>query len=319
MDNPETNYRKEFLVSPHHAWLGVLTLGAGFVSINPLALMVGAGLYALGWIYLPDMPFFCRWVDKRYEAKRLAAAQVQVEEFNRQRQALISRLSQDRRQRYMTLATVCRDIEQADKDSPLAVAGTSSDDPRLRKLDELMWTYLKLLMLEENLEQFIEVERRERLPEQTRDAAEEIERLTVEVQELKNKKDDHFEIKQRLLDSRLELLEVLRKRTSRFEQAESNLALVVSEQERLDNQIKLIRADAKAINNTDSISSRINASVEHLEETNKWIAELSEYKDLVGEIPTTDLRVGYTATRPPPIPPVEESRGRKIYPNSTRQ
>ena len=35
------------------------------------------------------------------------------------------------------------------------------DDPRLRKLDELMWTYLRLLVMEGSLESFIETESQE--------------------------------------------------------------------------------------------------------------------------------------------------------------
>ena len=48
---------------------------------------------------------------------------------------------------------------------------------------------------------------------------------------------------ERLLASRRELLETLGKRQQRLAQAKDNLALVLSEQERLDQQIKLIRAE----------------------------------------------------------------------------
>ena len=92
---------------------------------------------------------------------------------------------------------------------------------------------------------------------------------------------------------------MLRKRQQRSEQAESNLALVVSEQERLDQQIKLIRADAVATKNAETLTARIDATVEHLDQTNKWLSELDEFKDLVGDMPSTELRVGYQATATP--------------------
>ena len=87
--------------------------------------------------------------------------------------------------------------------------------------------------------------------------------------------------------------------SSAVEQAEANLALVVSEQERLDQQIKLIRADAVATKNAETLTARIDATVEHLDQTNKWLSEMDEFKDLVGDMPSTELRVGYQATATP--------------------
>src|SRR6058998_3849934 len=64
MDDQAPNYRREFLASPHHAALGLFTLGLGFLSASLLGLIVGGTLYTLGWLHLPDMPFFRRSVDR---------------------------------------------------------------------------------------------------------------------------------------------------------------------------------------------------------------------------------------------------------------
>ena len=152
------------------------------------------------------------------------------------------------------------------------------------------------------MEQFLETERREDLPGMLKDAEAEAARLTGEVDALKAKGDNgSLETRQRYLGSRLERLEVLRKRQQRIQQAQENLALVVSEQDRLDQQIKLIRADAVATKNAAALTARIDATVEHLDQTNKWLSELDEFKDLVPDMPSTELRVGYTATAPPPL------------------
>src|SRR5436190_1442539 len=186
MDDAAPHYHREFLKSPQHATLGLLTLGAGFMSGMLLPLIAGATLYTLGWIYLPDLPFFRRWVDARAQsAKRLADMQ-KVAEFVQRRQTLVSSLSPDRCARYTRLAQVCRDIETAGADNPLASAD-SSTDPRLRKLDDLMWTYLRLLGIEESLEQFLESERREDLPNVLKEAEAEAKRLTGELDALKSK------------------------------------------------------------------------------------------------------------------------------------
>lgn len=308
MEEQPPSYRSEFFRSPHHAALALVTLGLGFLSAQIIGLLAGVTAYALGWVYLPDMGFFQRWVDRRRESAKRAEDAKKISEFVARRDALLSSLSSSRRDRYNRLAAVCRDIEIASSDSPLAAADPSTD-PRLRKLDELMWTYLRLLGIEESLEQFLETERREDLPGIISEAETEATRLTAEVDALKAKgANSGLETKQRYLGSRLERLEVLRKRQQRIQQAQENLALVVSEQDRLDQQIKLIRADAVATKNAEALTARIDATVEHLDQTNKWLSELDEFKDLVADMPATELRVGYSAAVPPPIsaaPPVQ--------------
>jgi len=313
MEEQAPKYHAEFLKSPQHAALGLLTLGAGFMSGMILPLIAGATLYTLGWIYLPDMPFFRRWVDRRYENSRRAAEMQRVAEFVQRRELLVSCLSPNRRERYRRLSGVCKDIETASSDSALA-STDSSADPRLRKLDELMWTFLRLLGIEESLERFLETERREDVPTMLKDAEAETARLTKEVDALKDKGDTGtFETRQRLLNSRMERLDVLRKRQQRIEQAEANLQLVVSEQERLEQQIKLIRADAVASKNAETLTARIDATVQHLDQTNKWLSEMNEFKDLVGDMPNTELRLGYETSLPGTAPPpvIQEVQSRR--------
>ncbi len=314
MDEQPPNYHREFLKSPHHAVFGLATLGVGFISGLLLPLIGGATLYALGWIYLPDLPFFRRWVDRHRTAARQAAELQKLNEFIQRRDALLASLGPTRRDRYSRLAEVCRDIESAGADSPLATASPTGD-PRLRKLDELMWTFLRLLGIEESLERFLETERREDLPTLVKEAEAEAQRLTSEVEALKGKGPNPLlDTRQRFLSSRLERLEVLRKRAQRVEQAQANLALVLSEQERLDQQIKLIRADAVASKNADALTARIDATVEHLDQTNKWLSEMDEFKDIVADtMPTTDLRVGYETSRHAP-PVLSSQQGPRTRP-----
>jgi hypothetical protein len=309
MDEQPPNYHREFLKSPHHAALGLLTLGLGFMSASVLPLIAGVTCYILGWIYLPDMPFFRRWVDRRYEAAKRAQEAQKVAGFIQRRDTLLRSLAPERRERYERLAQVCHDIETATADNLLASADPATD-PRLRKLDELMWTYLRLLGIEESLDRFLETERTEDVPGLVKEAEAETARLSSELDGLKTKATgDVLDTKQRYLSSRLERLEVLRKRQQRGEQAEANLALVVSEQDRLDQQIKLIRADAVATKNAETLTARIDATVEHLDQTNKWLSELDEFKDLVGDMPPTEQRVGYEAAQPVTPPPIIDNTG----------
>lgn len=304
MDLQPPRYRRDFFKSPHHAGLGLATLGAGFVlgATFPLALLVAPAAYLLGWVYLPDMPLFRRWVDKRRDGEKHAAGLMEAAEFLKKRDELLSRLSSSRRQHYQSLADVCRDIETASVDQPLAPDNPASD-PRLRKLDELMWTFLRMLTIEESLDRFLEMERREDVPRLLREAELEATELSTEHEALRTKpgQNELLESKQRLLSSRLERLEVLRKRLQRIEQTQANLQLVVSEQERLEQQIKLIRADAIASKNAGTLSARIDATVEHLGQTNRWLAEMDEFKDLVGDLPVSPVRLGYEVKSSVPL------------------
>ncbi len=311
MEEQPPNYHGAFFKSPHHAAWALLTVGLGFIAAQPLLLLVGVTAYGLGWIYLPDTAFFRGWVDRRREAAHRTATLAQVEEFVRRRNALLASLTQSGRDRYENLVAVCHDIEAASADSLLATPDPRTD-PRLRKLDELMWTYLRLLSIQDSLERFLETERRENLPGLVTEAEQEIGRLNSEMEALKpNANGPLLETKKRYISSRLERLEVLRKRQQRVEQAHANVALVISEQERLAQQIKLIRADAVASKNADALTARIDATVEHLDQTNKWLSEMDEFKDLVGDMPQTEARVGYQSAAPPLIEPADENNRRR--------
>jgi hypothetical protein len=315
MESEPPKYRNEFLRSPHHAGLGLATLGAGFVlgATYPLALLVAPAAYLLGWIYLPDVPLFRRWVDRRRQMAEQASGLAEAAAFIQKREELLARLSHSRRQRYHALAAVCRDIEAASAEQPMTPE-QPGQDPRLRKLDELMWTFLRMLTIEESLDRFLETEQRDDVPRLTLAGEEELAGLTGEFEAMKQKGLDRdiLETKQRLLSSRLERMQVLRKRLNRIEQARANLRLVVAEEERLEEQIKLVRADAVARKNAENMTARIDATVEHLDQTNKWLAEMDEFKDLAGDLPTAPVRIGYqprvagvASATPPKLPPAK--------------
>jgi hypothetical protein len=78
---------------------------------------------------------------------------------------------------------------------------------------------------------FLETERHEDLAGSLADAEQETRALEAEVKSLGDSAAS--DNKQRLLESRRDRLEVLRKRVERVQEAESNLELVLSEQERL--------------------------------------------------------------------------------------
>jgi hypothetical protein len=249
------------------------------------------------------MPLFQRYLARKNEGAQRAVEQSELAEFNMRRAALIDGLTPTRRDRYFALAKVCEDIEEAATETP--------DDPRLRKLEELMWTFLRLLTIEESISEFLETEAREDLPALVTEAREEVERLRVEVSATTGSATAR-ETRERLLTSREERLETLQKRADRLETAQANLALVVSEQERLEEEIKLIRADSIATRNAGALTARIDATVENLEHTNQLLSQMDQYRDLLTDLPISAQRTGFgERTGPPPVPAKNAARRRQ--------
>lgn len=317
METPKPRYLKHFLKSPHHAWLGLLTLGTGLMYGDWPGLLVGAAAYALCWVYVPDMPVFRRWTDRREETRRLRESHRQTELFVQRRDAVLARLTPTRRNRYSELAAICREIETDGADAPVSPTGTSSAvDPRLRRLEELMWTYLRLLTTEESLQAFLEKERDENLQSQVKSTEADVDRLAANDEEGVTPPDEQVrKSRERLRESRIELLDVLRRRVRRVEQAQASLEVVLAEQERLSQQVRLIRADKMAARKTDALSSMIDLTIANLDQTNKWLADMDDFRDITGDLPPGDVRFGFGAASEPTANP-EPRRARAKTPST---
>jgi hypothetical protein len=274
----------------------MLTLGVGLMTGNPLGVIVGLVGYVLGWLYLPDSRWFVGKLEARQQAASSADEARAVEAFAQKRRVVFEQLSGQARQRYRELQTTCADIEAS------LAEDSQPDDPRLRKLDDFMWNYLRLLALEEKLKAFLEEEPVEDIRKQLEGARQDLERARVDAA-----KPDALDSQKRILQSKTELVQLLEQRVQKVEQARGNIQLAQTEQQRLEQQIKLIRGDLLANRRTDALSDRISSAVDHFNETNKWMQQMDEFKAVVGEeIPATASRVGFRAPEPAagvPLPP----------------
>jgi hypothetical protein len=283
----ELNCHKEFLRSPEHLWTAVGTIGGGLAVGNVIGLLVGVAAYALSWVYLPDMAFFKKKVEAKAEALALREEDAQADEFRVRRDTMRASLKDDSQARYSELAAVCQEIE----------TGSTGNDALFGKLDELMWTFLKLLTMEEAIGRFLEESRGEDLDAQIAEAQGEVDKLGSE-------KPVPGSSKEKLFNSRQQIVEVLQKRKEAITSAQDNLGLVRSEEERLGHQIRLLRAEAVATRNSDLLTVKINSSVATLQDTNALLSQMSSYQELVADMPQTNTRIGYgeVTGAPPPLP-----------------
>jgi hypothetical protein len=309
---PPPSYRRLFWRSAEHLWLAVSTLGLGFASGEPLGLLVGGVAYALVHVYAPDSGWFRRRADARRNLVEQGETARQAAEFEAQRTQLLDNLSSERRRRYQALVVVCEEISAASAEAGAGELALSMDT-RLRKLDELLWTYLRLLTIEQSLEAYLETERRDNLAANTSAAEQEVAALEAELADGPGggagKVDPARETRKKLLASRRERLEALRQRLARVAQARANGDLARSEQERLVEQAKLIRADAVAHKNAEALGARIDLSIEHLAETNRWLSDLAEFKDLTAQLPP--VPAGAMLTPPISHPAARQGTGIK--------
>ncbi len=196
-------------------------------------------------------------------------------------------LSEGSQVRYNELAAVCQEIE----------SGGAGNDALYGKLDELMWTFLKLLTMEEAIERFLEESKGEDLDAQIAEAQAEIDKMGGETPAPGSNKE-------KLLNSRQQTIEVLYKRKEAITAAQDNLGLVRSEEERLGHQVRLLRAESVATRNSDMLTVKINSSVATLQDTNALLSQMSSYQELVADMPQTNSRIGYgeIIDAPPPLP-----------------
>jgi len=319
MDNIEIDYTKEYLKSKLNIGLAAGLLGFGFLSANFFIFLLFGVAYGLSFMFLHDSPWFKKKMEEKYAEIKRQEEQRQVEAFKIKRDRYYSSLGNSRKQQYNELVKVGKDIEKATMDS--VSDQDTAMNTRLIKIDELIWTYLKLLCIEQSLEVFIESERQDNLPTEIKEVEEKISSIGKELdnarKDTKNGSAMVISSKERLLNSYTERLDVLEKRLERVDQGKNNIDIVISEQARLAQQVKLIRADAIATRNADALTSRIDASVSHLESTNKWLSELNDFKDVVGDMPQLNTtRIGFGETESVNAVPYETKDPRKIRKSS---
>lgn len=285
------NYFKEFLHSKDNLILVGLTIGIGFMSGNVFGLILGLVGYGIGFMFLHDSKYFKSKINKKYQNEQTKIEQDKMSAFKERQNACYCSLSNSRKAKYNDLVSICKDIENATMTVGDSIEGS---EMRLRKIDELMWTYMKLLCISQSIEVFLEYERKEDIPVAVNEADIRIKTLVEEIEKLKTKGSSPLlDSKQKLFNSLSEQVSVLHKRIQRIEMAKVNVEVVQAEQDRLTQQIKLLRAEAMASKNAEALSSKIDNSVSTLEETNKWLSQMTEFQDFSDDIPVAEKRIGF--------------------------
>lgn len=265
--------------------MAVLTLGVPFATGSVLALVIGAAAYVLGWVFVGDSRWFRRKVDEAELARLGLEEEKALVRIHAERDALLHRLPAEAGRRYSALAEICRDIE----DQAGAAPGLEGSFPA-EKLDGLMWSYLGLLGNEAHLDAFIAREQSEDFAGRMAALEKRLRELEAEIAAAEPGSRE-YETRMQLIGSRQEGLEAIRRRHQQFLRAQENLRLVRAEQERIAEQLKLIRSDLYASKAVGRVSERVNDTIDQLASTGRISGEVPP---VIQDLPALRTRrVGY--------------------------
>ncbi len=275
---PGVEKLKAFAKSPHHAWLALLTLGAGVASVSGIGMIAGAAAYALGWIYLPDSRLFKNWLAKR----KRGDDDGKLRDFLFKRRQIYDALSTSNRERYDALAREIETLQtELNRDHRIDQALTRQ---RCERLSNLAWTYLRLLHTGEMLDRFIE-------SEDPADLEKKIASMEKELAAIDPGS------RAGLADSLNSRLSSLKARREKRRGADASRELTHSEQERIAELVKLFRADHLASRDAGALSHEIDGAATQLDRTRDWLSHL-EFNDSPSDIPDSltaaaPLKVGH--------------------------
>ena len=254
--------------------------GLGPVPWNKVALIATAilglgnpGFWLLGvagelaYLYLSaTSPRFRALVRaKRLEGQRTTTEQ-QIETW-------LADLSANGRRRFEALTANCREVQKVYE--TLRPGGLSMiDEQRWRGLDQLLWLFLRLSVSLELLE-------RQMGPVDPRALQGEVEALRTEIAGLAPSSEA-------LRKSKQSLLELKERRLENLGRAGEARQVLVSELQRVEQQVELLREEAAISRNAESLSARIDSVAGTLSENDSWMRQHEEFlSDLGVESGTT--------------------------------
>ena len=264
MADQPINYTKEAFLHPWNlAFLLVAMLAVFFtIGINVVPEVLLTFTAALELLYLGTMP--------RQERFRRAVRSRKVQERYKppSERDLFRELTKASQKRYIRF----RNLEKAVRDNyeRLSYASQGMLSAHLKKIDDLLDSYLKMLWQMERYERFTQ--------QATQD------KVVTSMQELRQQIGDDpprvREIKQKRLD-------ILEKRLDRFKKANENMAVIEAQLETIEDVTKYIHEQSLTMRNPEEVSFQLDTLMAEVEETQAAVTEIEDVftrsADLLGD------------------------------------
>lgn len=266
--------------------LGAMPLTQMLLASFGLAGLFNPGFWLLGvalFVSLVGGRSASARFQKLVEAERLASRREErVESAGEQMLRAYNRLEPMSQARYRALVAQCREI--------LGIAGAGMDagsltDLRAGNLNQLLWLFLRLLSSRESISDTLTRVDRQELEADIASLRERIAAAPADGP---------------LARSLQATLEIQEKRLANLETAKNSLALIDSELERIERQVRLVREESAVSGGPEVLSARLDAVSATLSETSRW---MDQHAELFSSMAADDLDLG----RMPSFPEVGET------------
>jgi len=243
--------------------------GMGAMPVNYLALagfgILGFGhpaFWLLGMAYEVGYLFFMAGSDRFQRLVQGTALLKEKQKWKEKQTNVFINLDLESQERYGKLAYLCNMIiRNADN---LRVA--DQDDLRISGLNQLLWTFMKLLNSKIKINKILKQVTRE-------DIEKEINRITTRM----SKEDPASAIHRSLQGS----LDIEKKRLDNLIKAGDSMKVVESELDRIEKQINLLHEESLVSSDPDVLTGKLDSVMESLQGTSRW---MSEHNELFGSI-----------------------------------
>ena len=279
MPDEPINYTKEAFLSPWNLVFLIMAMITAFVltgtGIANFVLLFAA---ALELLYLGIMP--------RQERFRRVVRSRKMEERNKppSEKEVFRQLTKASQKRYIRF----RNIEKAVRENyqKLSYASQGMLEAHLKKIDDLLDSYLTMLQQKERYERFAQQATENEVVDAMARLREEMADDPPKVQQIKQKR-----------------LNILEKRLAKFKKAHENLAVIEAQLETIEDVTKYIHEQSLTMRNPEEISFQLDTLVSEVEETQASIGEIEEVfarpTDLLDDLDTFEdpTTTGSTTTR----------------------
>ncbi len=254
MNEKKINYTREAFLHPWNLGFLIGMMLLVFFTTGPdtfwdealLIFTVASELLYLGTV--PNMERFRRAVRSR----KLAEATRPPSERD-----LFQQLNRSSQRRYLRLVKLKEAI--AANYQRLSPASQGLLESHLKKIDDLLKSFLNLLSLKERHERFLQVTSEEDLTEAIEQLKEEIKEASPRVRA----------IKQRRMD-------ILQKRLLRIQKAHENLEILEAQLATIEDVIQYIHEQSLTLRNPEELSFQLDTLLSETEETEALVQELED-------------------------------------------
>lgn len=279
MPDEPINYTKEAFLSPWNLVFLIMAMVTAFVltgtGIANFVLLFAAALELLYLGIMPRQERFRRVVRSRKMAERNKPPS---------EKEVFRQLTKSSQKRYIRF----RNIEKAVRENyqKLSYASQGMLESHLKKIDDLLDSYLNMLQQKERYERFAQQATEDEVVEAMARLREEMTDDPPKVQQIKQKR-----------------LNILEKRLAKFKKAHENLAVIEAQLETIEDVTKYIHEQSLTMRNPEEISFQLDTLVSEVEETQASIGEIEEVfarpTDLLDDLDTFEdpTTTGSTTTR----------------------